>query len=115
MNRTVKSIGPTGAPPTATDTLTPNRTRAVPSLMMLSAFSTVRVRRGSRFARPATAAASVGESTAPSTAAACDSIPNARAVHDTATAVAITSPTLSRTMTRALARISRMLVFRLSQ
>ena len=83
--------------------------------MMLSAFNTVRVRRGSCFARPATAAASVGESTAPSTEAACDSIPNARAVHDTAIAQAITKPTLSRTMTRRLARISRKLVFRLSQ
>ncbi len=83
--------------------------------MMLSAFSTVSVRRGSRFAKPATAAASVGESTAPSTAAAWDSIPNARAVQDTAIALAITKPTLSSTMTRALARISRKLVFRLSQ
>ena len=115
MNRTVKADGPTGAPPIATETLTPNRTSAVPSLMMLSAFNTVRVRRGNRFAKPATAAASVGESTAPRTEAACDSIPNARAVQDTATAVAITKPTLSKTMTRKLARISRKLVFRLSQ
>ena len=83
--------------------------------MMLSARSTVRVRRGNRFARPATAAASVGESTAPRTDAACDSIPSAWAVSDTATAVAITKPTLNNTMTRRFARIARKLVLRLSQ
>ncbi|PQM45636.1 hypothetical protein C1Y40_04227 [Mycobacterium talmoniae] len=57
----------------------------------------------------------MGESTAPSTAAAWGSMPNARAVQDTATAVAITSPTLDSTMTRRFARISRKLVFMLSQ
>jgi len=62
-----------------------------------------------------TAAASVGESTAPRTDAACDSIPNARAVQVTATALAITRPILRKTMTRKFARISRKLVFRLSQ
>jgi hypothetical protein len=102
-------------PPTATWTVTTNSTSAVPSLMMLSPRNTVRDRRGNCFARPATAAASVGESTAPSTAAACDSMPSARAVHDTATAVAITRATLSRTMMRTFARISRKLVFMLSQ
>lgn len=84
-------------------------------MMRLSAFSTVSARRGSFFARPATAAASVGESTAPRTPAACGFMPSARAVHDTATAVAITRATLRNTMMRALARISRKLVFRPSQ
>ncbi|CKP20790.1 Uncharacterised protein [Mycobacterium tuberculosis] len=83
--------------------------------MRLSPRSTVSARRGNRFARPATAAASVGESTAPRTAAAWDSMPSARAVHDTATAVAITSPILNMTMTRRFQRISRKLVFMLSQ
>ena len=115
MNRTVKSGGLIWAPPIATWTVTAYRTSAVPSLMMLSARSTVRARRGSFFARPATAAASVGESTAPSTAAACDSMPSARAVHDTATAVAITRPMADMTMMRRFLRISRKLVFRLSQ
>ena len=102
-------------PPIATWTVTANRTRAVPSLMRLSAFSTVTDRRGNFFAKPATAAASVGDSTAPRTAAAWGSMPSARAVHDTATAVAITRPTLRNTMMRAFARISRKLVFRPSQ
>ena len=57
---------------------TPNRTSAVPSLIRLSARSVVSVRRGRRFARPATAAASVGASTAPSTHAARGSMPSAR-------------------------------------
>ncbi|CFE48089.1 Uncharacterised protein [Mycobacterium tuberculosis] len=57
----------------------------------------------------------MGESTAPRTAAAWDSMPSARAVHDTATAVAITSPILNMTMTRRFQRISRKLVFMLSQ
>lgn len=75
----------------------------------------VSVRRGIRFASPATAAASVGASTAPNTHAARGSIPNACAVNDTAAIVAITNTTLNSTITRRLARISRRLVFRLSQ
>lgn len=115
MNRSVTSGGLIAGAPIATCTLTANNTRAVPSLIRLSAFNTVSERRGSFLASPATAAASVGESTAPSTPAACGSMPSARAVHDTATAVAMTSATLRNTMMRALARISRKLMFRPSQ
>ena len=57
----------------------------------------------------------MGASTAPSTHAVRESTPNACAVYETTTAVASTSPTLLRTMTRRFARISRRLVLRLSQ
>ncbi len=73
------------------------------------------MRRGICLASPAIAAASVGASTAPSTHAARSSMPSARAANDTATIVTITSTTLDSTMTRRFARISRKLVFRLSQ
>ena len=87
----------------------------MPSLIRLSARSVVRVRRGICLASPATAAASVGASTAPSTQAASARQPSACAANDTATIVTITSTTLESTMTRRFARISRKLVFRLSQ
>lgn len=68
--RPTRSTGPIDGLPVATATVTANITSAVPSLMMLSARSTVSWRRGSFLASPATAAASVGDSTAPRTDAA---------------------------------------------
>ena len=96
-------------------TATAKITRAVPSLIRLSARRVVRSCRGIRLARPVTAAASVGASTAPSTQAAAGLTPNAWAVNATVTMVSTTSATASSAITSRLARISRRLMARLSR
>src|SRR3954447_8068988 len=90
-------------------------TRAVPSLMRLSARSRVTFWRGKALARTPTAVASVGASAAPSTHAAPHGRPNVWAVTATAAPVRMTSAVLMSTMPRRLARISRSEVVRLSQ
>src|SRR6188472_155005 len=90
-------------------------TSAVPSLIRLSAGSTVRSRRGSVRASAVTAAASVRATAAPSTHAGPHGRPNACATTATAAAVAITSTVLAKMMPRRFLRISRRDVVRLSQ
>lgn len=114
-NRPRNPSTPGATPPTINPTVTENSTSAVPSLTRLSARNVVRMRRGIRFARPATAAASVGASTAPSTQAACGLIPSALATSATATIVTTTSATASEAITSRFDRISRRLITRLSR
>ncbi|GAB3798047.1 hypothetical protein GCM10027605_09030 [Micromonospora zhanjiangensis] len=114
-NRPRYPSGPGLAPPAIRPTDTANRVNAVPSLIKLSARRTVRNRRGSRFARPATAAASVGASTAPSTCAAAGGTPKAWAVSATVIIVRITRATANPPMMGRLARTSRRLTYSASR
>src|SRR4051794_17369489 len=101
--------------PTAAPTATPYTASAVPSLIRLSARTRVAWRRGSRPATAATAVASVGARTAPSTHAIGQASPSACPTTATVAAVARTSTTDDRKITRRFARASRSEVFSDSQ
>lgn len=93
--------------PTRSDTAIEYRTRAVPSLVRLSAFSFMNVRSGSRRLRAATAVASGGATAAPSTSAASHGTPIQVATPATANADATTSRVLIGTMYRSDRRTER--------
>ncbi len=110
-NDHVTDSGVTCAAPAATLTAMPKITSAVPSLMRLSARSTVRVRSGRPAARLPTAVASVGASAAPMTRATAHGIPNQTPTPATANAVTTTSTVplsrITRTISTALAQRRR--------